>query len=295
MSKGKITLIDGTSLIYSACYNSSIKEDATDDFSTYKEALEYYIQTILEETKADYYLIFGDDHSSFRKRLFKSYKADRTRPHMKFKAELSHYAYEELGFIKHEDLEADDLCLLSKNILINTYAIDKDDIIIASKDSDIPQDEMIIFNYGWKAPLYKKYKDAPIPLEELEKGLKNAFRVVSKEEAEFNLWKQVLIKGHNNKLDYLEGCGDKTAEAYLTGFKPLANFKPYEYVVLSAFINGIKIDKDSGIKRNVDSYGLYKGIEKFANAFKQTYLLRNKSDLEQMGIQFEFPTLTKTY
>ena len=80
MIKKKLTIIDGSSLIYSACYNTSIKEEKTDNFIYYKEALDFYIQSILEHTQADEYIVFGDENTSYRKSLF-----DRNAGYFRFK------------------------------------------------------------------------------------------------------------------------------------------------------------------------------------------------------------------
>lgn len=264
-----LTIIDGTSLIYSACYNKANDPNINnDDFSFYKQALEFYILNILSATNAEEYIIFGDSRSSYRKKLFSEFKGDRVnKPLMQFRYDLTDYAYSTLHFYNHEELEADDLCLLAHNHFKSTY-----NITIASKDSDLRQYPAKFFNYG----IYAK-KDAY--------RIEDAFEEISLEQAQFNLWKSVLTKGHNNKIDYLEGCGDVTSSSYLNGFK----VHQYAYAVLKAFIYGIAKDITKDVKRNVNGYGLNKGIDKFQKSFKQTYLFRNVEELKDLGIEIDFP------
>lgn len=279
MSKKNLTIIDTSSLIYSACYNNSIKEDTSDDFSTYKQAFDYYINSVLEDTKANYYILFGDGYTSYRKKLFESFKADRTKPHMKFKSDLTQYAKDTWNMFIHDELEADDLCLIAKNECKSKY-----NVIIAAIDSDLQQDEGTFFNYGWRRSLYKQYGDS-IPQNIKDETFKNAFVTVDQNQANFNLWKQVLIKGHNNKVDYLERCGEDTAINYLK------EFYEYDHAVFIAFILGIKASAFHKIKRNVKGYGLNIGIDKFSKAFKQTYLFRNMEELTDLGIELTLPEI----
>ena len=264
--KENLTIIDGSSLIYSACHNVSNKEN-TDDFSQYKQTLEYYIDNILTDTKANKYIIFGDQNGSYRKRLFESFKANRIkRPYLKFMFDLREYANTNLNFFSHPDLEADDLCLLMHNKYQSQYAI-----TIASKDSDLRQYSARFFNYGiYRTPDY---------------NINDGFEFISPRIAYFNLWKSVLIKGHNNKFDYLDGCGEITAESYLEKW----NIDQYPFAVLKAFIYGIS--KDKKVKRSINGYGLNKGIDKFNKSFKQTYLFRNMQEVLDLDIDLEFPEL----
>jgi 5'-3' exonuclease len=260
----KLTLIDATSLIYSACFNTNKNELYSDHFTHYKEALHFYIDNILRETKADEYILFGDERTSYRKSLFPTFKADRKKPYMKFKSDLMHYAINELNFYTHSQLEADDLCLLANRYFKKEY-----DITIAAKDSDLKQDKGVFFNYG----IFRKNEDPTLGFETLDIN-----------EANFKLWKAVLTKGHNNKIDYLEKCGDVCATNYLKAFNP----PQYKFATLKAFIEGINKNDYTDIKRNISGYGLNKGIEKFNNAFKQTYLFRYEHELHDLGIELDY-------
>ena len=60
-----LTIIDFSSLLYSVSNNCN-KDIRKDDFSYYRETLDSYVLSILQEANADYYLAFGDSITSFR-------------------------------------------------------------------------------------------------------------------------------------------------------------------------------------------------------------------------------------
>lgn len=282
--KLNLTLIDFTSIYYKVC-NALIKdEEKIDNFAEYKSLLDSYVQNIFDDTKADFYLAFGDSYSNFRKKSNSTYKGDRNnRPHLQFGHELKLYANEKYQIIYDSELESDDMVTICKSI--GFCNLDGDaEITISAIDGDLKQIPGKFHNFAWKSPLYKKYKEN-IPSEVLEEGLKDAFTIVTEDEAEKTLYKKILQKGHNNEVS-LPGCGPKTSEAYLNQFK----LSQYKHAVLAAYINGIQLDKDKGIKRNVKGLGLQLGISTFAEAFKQSYLLRSLEEAKIVGSKFKIPT-----
>lgn len=279
----KLILIDFSSLLYSACYNCQVKESISDDFKQYKDTLDFYVQSIFDDTEATHYIAFGDGNTSFRKNEFKEFKADRTtKPKMKFFKELKEYAIDKYKLIIDSKLEADDMLLL---VLENIRHIpDEWNILIASKDSDVPQIQGNFYNYSWRRNLYSHGKTPN--KEQLKEGFENAFMNLNSEEAAQALWRMVLTKGHNNKYHFLKGCGKETAINYLKGFSTTQ----LKLAVLNAFINGINPKDYEGVKRKVKGYGLLKGIEWFNNAFRQSYLLRTLDEVIEVNSEFEIPT-----
>lgn len=266
--KERLVIIDTTSLIYSACYNTAEKSEHPEDFSYYKETLKFYLKNILHTTKAKKYILFGDAGSSYRKSMFTKFKADRSErsTYIRFKYDLLHYARTELGLQEHPDLEADDMCLIAHNYYKDTY-----DVVIASKDSDLRQYPAVFFNYGL-----------------IVKDPEHAWGTITEEQAKYNFWKSVLIKGHNNKQDYLEGCGVVTAEQYFAiGGLDLSTGTE----VLFAYINGINVP---GVNRQIKGYGVFEGVRKFQNSVHQTYLFRHLQEIEALGITFEIPDVNNS-
>lgn len=264
MNKLNLTIIDSSSILYIICYNLNKDETNSDDFSKYKEYYDNYFQGILEDTKADYYIAFGDGYTSFRKQKFNNFKADRkSKPIPKFLNDLKQYAIDKWNSISSNKLEADDLCIIHSNYYNKEY-----NVTIASIDGDLRQEQGLYFDY--------QYKRKKIPVHQ-------AFEVLSEEIAEFNLWKYVLIKGHNNSI-YLHGCGEETAKKYLVNF--LKNTRQLKLAVLNAYIHGID-KKKHNTPRNVKGYGLIKGISEFSKAFEQTYLLRTLDEAYDIDDNFD--------
>lgn len=276
----RLVIIDYTSLLYSASYNTASDEEKVDNFKAYKETVDFYTETILKDTQADFYITVGDGFTSFRKELYPSTKANRTaKSTMRFLKEIKEYAYEKWNVIVDEVLEADDICLMLHNEFSKKqYNLE---VIIASKDSDLRQYPATFYNYGWRRDLFKKTNGNPSE-QQTQKALKAAYEYITEEQAEFNLWKSVLIKGHNNKQHYLVGCGEKTADAYLS------QVKPWELTthVLHAFVQGIQKDGDT-IKRGVKGLGFYKGIIEFGKSVEQSYLLTTVEEAWQVDSLFD--------
>ncbi|MCP4255003.1 MAG: hypothetical protein GY775_16675 [Candidatus Scalindua sp.] len=283
--KENLTLIDTTSLFYVVCSTTMNKFEITDNFQEYKDRLHTYIDNILEETKADKYILFGDGKSSFRKAKYPSVKSDRKFNYLKFKNDLIQHALDSLDLFISESLESDDMCLIVNNELKSTY-----NVTIASIDSDLRQAEGIFYNYGWRRGLIAKYQSlSQVPEEVITETIEKSFEILSKDEADFNLWSQVLKAGHNNKKElgaFLKGCGESCATNYLKTWLP----SQYKYAVLKAFIYGIDKNKDKGL-RTIKGYGNIDGIDKFNTSFQLSYLLRNLKEVESLGIEFKIPEL----
>jgi len=278
-----LTIIDFTPLIYKILNKCGKDETRKEDFSYYRETLVEELNTILTVTKADYYYAFTEGNTSFRKQLFSHFKADRLHSWQLFKNDLIQWAKDNLNLIYDDYLESDDYCALYSNInyVLTTYnglvpkiihihnrllseEVDKfiteeTNITVCTIDGDFNQIEGIHYNYNTKE-----------------------FFTITEEEAEFNLWRQVLIKGHNNKLDYLEKCGEDTATKYLEKWK-----KNLRLGVLKAFMDGIDKTIFTDIRSSIKGYGISLGAYKFSRAYTQAYLLKNIDEILLLNPEFE--------
>lgn len=250
-----LTLIDFSSLIYAVSYNCS-KLDEPENYLLYRNTLDNYVKSILEDTQATHYIAFGDSGSSFRKKLFSDFKGNRKTKDFPglFTTDLKKYAVVKWNLVTNFELEADDLCLIHQSHAEDLFPGEEVSVVIASKDSDLRQVAGTFFDYG--------YRRANLTVEQ-------AFETLDAKTAKYNLYKHVLIKGHNDKLDYLEGCGKESAEKYLSAFSE----SQLAMATLNAFMKGIN-KNTYGIYKNVIGYGESEGIAKFYNAFTQSYLLR---------------------
>ena len=91
-----LTIIDTSSLIFGVCHYVS-KSDKPDDFAYCKQTFKEWFNTILIDTKADYYLAFTDEATNWRKEMFPLYKADRKKQHIQFLYELKKWAINEFN------------------------------------------------------------------------------------------------------------------------------------------------------------------------------------------------------
>ncbi len=263
-----LTLIDYSSAIYASSFRCATG-NSPDDFRHYKDTLDKMTDTILEETKADYYIAFGDGMSSFRKRMFSEFKGTRVekKKEVMFLTDLKRHARDRWGTVISEDLEADDLCLIHKRHVKEIFPNEEVTVTIASIDSDLRQEEGYFYDYGYR----RKRKGPP----------KEPFEYISSDQARLNLYMQVLMKGHNDKLDYLEGCGRETAIKYLAKFSP----PQYAMATMHAFMHGI--DKNIyDVHKSIHGYGEMKGVLKFGKSFQQSYLLKTAQEAEELGCNF---------
>jgi DNA polymerase-1 len=139
LKENKIALIDADSILYICCWDKEEKCYITDYPKAFHQ-VNTLITKIILETKATHYLGFFSASKSFRKKEFESYKSNRdklVRPeHIPVVRE---YIMDKWGFIKLDNLEADDgVCICSK-LMTNT--------VICSPDKDILYLEGTHYNY----------------------------------------------------------------------------------------------------------------------------------------------------
>ena len=253
----KLTIIDTTSLYYSAS-QSAQKHNLSLEETT--QILVDRFNSILIETRADYYLSFTDKGHSFRRELLPQFKNDRVKPEIPFPYlyELKQYSIDNLSTINHDKLESDDLVILHYLHLKSEY-----DITIAAIDSDLRQVAGTFFNYG-----YRRNNSFP-------------FITITEEQADLNLWISVLAGSHNG-LKGLNKVGIKKAISLLEG---KSNKRE---LVLNAYINGIPSKSKNKKAKGIDGLGEIGGFTEFDKNFISSYLLRSKQDCEYYGIEFEY-------
>ena len=206
----KITIIDGTSLLYSASYN--IGKSNTNDFTAYTDALKYYLDSILIDTEADYrYFILDGKKPTFRKLMYPSYKANRNSSYFKFIKDLNQFAIHELGAIYTEGLEADDIV----RIYAELYAKEMK-VTVAYLDKDLLQFPCIFYNY-------RRHKK--------NLSIKEATSKLTQKEANYNFCYQLMRGDSVDNIQGLKNCGDVTATNYL---------KDLDYADLPFLLNHVK-------------------------------------------------------
>ena len=252
-----LTIIDTTSLYISVSHHCNKNEN--DDFKIYKDTLDEWFQTILDETKATEYLAFDDDKPSFRHLLFPDFKDDRKRAYFKFVNDIRHYAKEKWSIRSFKGLESDDLFSMS-----NSIHKDKE-IVLAHIDGDLDQIEGKHYNYHYRS-----------------KNWSNGFYEITSETASLNLSNSILAGSHNNNKG-LDGCGEKSSEKYLTNLSTKG--------VLNAFINGIN-KEEYGIYKSIKGLGMTIGIEEFRKNVLMSKLLTNIDEANYWLSKVNLPLVT---
>jgi hypothetical protein len=180
-----IAIFDIDSLIYEACYNADEFQEAADKFfNKYNDAI-YNLNGMI---KIDGVIPVGFCINNYRKKVDLAYKANRTSDKPKYFRELIDFVKEQLNVQTRSGIETDDLVVKFQE----HYG--KDNSIIISIDKDYRQMEGKIFNYR-----------------------KNEIIKVSKEEAVYNFYSQMVEGDTADNVNYLIGWGKSWCKKNLTG------------------------------------------------------------------------------
>lgn len=219
MDKENIAIVDADTFIYIATYNKKDEEIKSIDqmFSVCNSILE----NILNNTQSKYYTGFLSDGKTFRSDICKTkeYKGNRKNViQPKYYKLIKAYLYDELNFKNLYGYEADDLCIISHKLLKEQY-----NPIICSPDKDLRQIEGDFYDYK-KELLYN----------------------ITKEQAEYNLWYQVLIGDTTDHIGGCKGIGEVKAKKILAE----------------------EISAQRVLKCYLETYGEYEGIIKFTENYR---------------------------
>ena len=100
---------------------------------------------------------------------------------------------------------------------------------------------------------------------------KAEFVETTEEEAKKFLWKQVLMGDSTDGIPGIPGLGPKTADAIIDNI-PKSKLS-YHEVVLSQYIAKFKMQE---------------GVKRFAETFQLVYILKNKEDLSEDSVAFNY-------
>ncbi len=118
-------LIDADSLIYMTCYCKPDEPKTLDDC---KFIISRLIQDIIDNTKANKFILFLTIGKGFRYKVYPAYKSNRKSEKPAHFTEVKQFLIDKYNAIHHPELEADDLCLISKKQIPDSFicAVDKD-------------------------------------------------------------------------------------------------------------------------------------------------------------------------
>ena len=179
-----IAIFDIDSLIYEACYGAEELEEAIDRFFNRYNNVIYEVSNRFDIKGV---IPVGFCKENYRKKVDLSYKANRTSDKPKFFNELIDHIQENLNVQNRRGIETDDLV-----VKYHEY-YGKDGSIIISIDKDYKQFEGTIYNYH-----------------------KKVFITISKQEALYNFYEQMVIGDTADNVNYIKGVGKAWCEKNLS-------------------------------------------------------------------------------
>jgi len=278
-----ITLIDADSL----CFLGS-KEDTLQQII---EKVEYKINMILEETKADYYVLFVSKGKYFRHNLKDkteetgTYKSNRRYISQNYNKVIKEYLISQHQAVYYLNAEADDgiIYWMNKKISIHT---DEDDILLRGLFYSFTENSSID-NVVDPTP----HSDTNLTLASIDKDLLQSIPgkhlnynkkvapdvwemqwiETSKDEAEEFIWKQMLMGDNSDGVKGIPKVGPVKASAILED-----EGEPYQNLVLREYIN---------------YFGMSQGIYEFQKNYRLLHLLDCDEDwAREVGYIPQLPT-----
>ena len=188
----KIILIDADSM----CYIGGSCEEVDQAYDKVDQA----ISNIIATSGASHYTLFVEKpfNNNFRKKIVKSYKVGRANKELpKFYNEIKEYLIGSWNAYGLGGYESDD-------VLISYYKKCKEEypfteVVIASMDKDIKQCPIVMFD-----TYYQRFGQV---------------YNITEEEANYNLWIQVIMGDSTDSISGIKGKGIKYAESVLKGSK----------------------------------------------------------------------------
>lgn len=249
----KVVLIDADSLFYAICFGKFNEFTKTAkggyDIRQYYNHLDLWMEDIIKKARATHYLAFWTNGRVFRHTIDPNYKSGRPDDKPIFFDDIRRYfMFDEKDpprskwkGIAVKGLEAEDLVAIYSTHYINNNI----DYCIARIDHDLDQ----------LAGEHYNFKD-------------DTFSVISYDNSEYNLWKQVLQGCVTDKVVGLKGVGDVKAAKYLSN-----------------------ISTDNLSNKVLETYikheGWEIGQERFKEVYSLIYLLRTVEEVKKyLGIDY---------
>jgi DNA polymerase-1 len=182
----KVTLIDCDSLLYKGI----------EDLEEYKDRIDDILSTIIHDTKSTHYKAFLESkgNNTFRKIVNRLYKANRVSKDLPANfIEIKDYVIETYNPFLSVGVETDDSIVSTLKYIQQVYPLT--DIVIAANDKD--------------------YLTVPVTYYDLYHGRIGDIKVVSKEEADYNFYKQLLMGDSVDNVKGIKGIGPKGASKVL--------------------------------------------------------------------------------
>lgn len=182
----KIILIDADSFLY---WN-------IEDLDQYKDKIDEYIAKILIESNATHYRLFVEpfNNTTHRKLFISNYKANRSNKEKPINyKEIKEYLLEAYNPVSILGLESDDLLITWYYKIKEEYPFS--DVMIAGMDKDLKTFDIKMFD-----TYYRRFGE---------------IHNVSKDEADYNFYYQMIVGDSTDNIKGMKGKGSKYAESVL--------------------------------------------------------------------------------
>ena len=235
-----IALFDADSLIFASCYNrvSDIDEipyiqDIDESISKFEKGFQDIMDEVGEEYPLTGVMVFSGSKGTYRKEISKEYKANRKKKELPPMLPLLHkYVKERYNAVHDDYYETDDLVATYWRKLSDRDGVDN--VIIVSIDKDYMQFPALIYNYHYK---------------------KKQFIKLSKQDAWYNFYTQMIVGDTADNVNYCKGKGKKFAERLLSDKKTKFSMQRAVYSVYK------DIYKEKAKENFVECYKLLKLVE----------------------------------
>lgn len=235
-----IALFDADSLIFASCYNrvSNIDEipyiqDIDESISKFEKGFQAIMDEVGEEYPLTGVMVFSGSKGTYRKEISKEYKANRKKKELPPMLPLLHkYVKERYNAVYDDYYETDDLVATYWRKLSDRDGVDN--VIIVSIDKDYMQFPALIYNYHYK---------------------KKQFIKLSKQDAWYNFYTQMIVGDTADNVNYCKGKGKKFAERLLADKKTKFSMQRAVYTVYK------EIYEEKAKENFVECYKLLKLVE----------------------------------
>lgn len=195
-----ILLVDADSLVWSSCYRKRENPDDSPYFENIEDAQAKFDEVFMSivnniETMypVDDIITFNDSRGNFRKKISKTYKANRKNQEIPpLLGQMHDYVKEQYSSISEYGLETDDV--VARYWFDMSELVGRDNVMIVSIDKDYKQFPCLIYDYHIKHQCVYN---------------------ISPEEALYNFYEQMIIGDQADNVNYCRGYGKKFAEKYL--------------------------------------------------------------------------------
>ena len=240
-----ISLIDGDSIVWSIAYNC--KDGNFVGKKTVNTIIDRYIQVILNNTQATSYIGFLQSSTvpGFRYDIYSDYKAQRPETpdfYKEYSKYIKHRLLDKWRFTEVFEIESDD----AVSICADHFRREGKAYYICGIDKDLKQIPGYHYNYR-----------------------KHTSSYISKEEAERNLYTQILL---GDTVDNIKGCPGigkvKAKEVVDSVRKKVKIYDGRELTILNP-IHQVTLNTF------VEELGVHQGINEFTLNFNLVYLLKS--------------------